>query len=194
MASALPPRPVPPAPGTFLIAAPRLLDPNFAHAVVLLCAHGPEGSHGLVVNRPGQVTIADLESDHVLLQGRNDPIWVGGPVQVETLQVLHRLGPGIPGSIQILDDIHLGGDAEVVRTLLDEREAGPDTVRFVLGYSGWDGGQLEQELIEGSWVVSTASPDLAFDPRPQSVWRRALRAMGEPFAALADEPPDPSWN
>ncbi len=194
MAGSLPLEPALPAAGTLLIASPRLLDPNFMHAVVLLCAHGPEGTHGLIVNRPGTVTVADLGSDHLLLQGRDDRIWLGGPVQQEALQVVHRLGPGIPGSLAILGDVHLGGDPTVVRAALDAREGGADVVRFVLGYSGWGEGQLDQELAEGSWIVSTATPDLVFDPEPRTVWRRALRAMGGPFSALADEPPDPSWN
>ncbi|MFV1959436.1 MAG: YqgE/AlgH family protein, partial [Planctomycetota bacterium] len=93
MADPLRLEPAPPGRGTFLIASPRLLDPNFMHAVVLLVAHGPEGSHGIVVNRPGSLTVADLKSDHPLLDGRSDPLWVGGAVQVEALQILHRLAP-----------------------------------------------------------------------------------------------------
>lgn len=194
MASALPLEPALPAPGTFLIAAPRLLDPNFMHTVILLCAHTPEGSHGLIVNRPGPATLADVASDSKLLENRTDPLWIGGPVQQETLQILHRLGSDIPGSLHVTADVHLGGDHDVLQARLAETEAGLDRVRFVLGYSGWGEGQLEQEIAEGSWVVSTVDAGLAFDPEPTSVWRKVLRRMGEPFAALADEPPDPSWN
>jgi putative transcriptional regulator len=187
-------RPIQPDRGTFLIASPRLLDPNFMHAVVLLCAHGAEGSYGLIVNRQGDMTVEDLESDSVLLAGRRDPIWAGGPVQMETLQILHRLGSEIPGALHIVDDVHLGGDAPVVRALIEKRQPLPEQMKFVLGYAGWGAGQLEQELEQGSWIVTTADADLVFDPSPRKVWRRALRALGEPYAPLADEPPDPSWN
>lgn len=183
-----------PAPGTFLIASPRLLDPNFMHTVVLLCAHGPEGTHGVVLNRPAAMRVAELGSDHVLLRGRQDPVWIGGPVQQEALQVLHRLGRDIPGSVHVTGDVHLGGDPDVVRTRLDAPDAGKDPIRFLLGYSGWGTEQLDQELEEGSWVVARASPELIFDPEPSTLWRRTLRAMGGSFAQLANEPPDPSWN
>lgn len=183
-----------PAPGTFLIASPRLLDPNFMHAVVLLCAHGPEGSHGLIVNRPADLKVADLESDHELLKDRQDPVWLGGPVQREVLQLIHRLGTSIPGSVLVTGDVRLGGDPDVLRTSLDTMGVGPAHVRFVLGYSGWGTGQLDVELEEGSWIVARADPALVFDPAPETVWRRTLRAMGGSFAALANEPPDPSWN
>jgi len=190
----IPPQPHRPERGTFLISSPRLMDANFMHTVVLLCDHGEQGSYGLVVNRPGKLTIADLHTDNVLLEGRTDRLWVGGPVQLETVQLLHRLGPGIPGSLHIVDDVHLGGDATVIHKLLAKRQEGRELLRFVLGYAGWGEGQLQAELDEGAWVVCPASEELVFDTRPDTLWRRALRQLGGAWAELADEPPDPSWN
>ena len=108
--------------------------------------------------------------------------------------LVHRLGPGVPGSLHVVDDVHLGGDPAVIKRLLEKRKESRELVRFVLGYSGWGAAQLEAEIAEGAWVVSPASEDLVFDARPDSLWRRALRRLGGPWAALADEPPDPSWN
>ena len=54
--------------------------------------------------------------------------------------------------------------------------------------------QLEAELREGAWVVTPATEDLVFDRRPDTLWRRILRRLGGDWAALADEPPDPTWN
>lgn len=194
MAHETPPGPLTLARGTFLIASPGLLDPNFRRTVVLLCAHGPEGSYGLVLNRARDLTVADLSSDSVLLAGRTDPLWSGGPVQQDTLQVLHRLGPGVPGALHIVGDVHLGGDPVVLRARLDEQEGEGTVLRFVLGYSGWGKDQLEAELEEGAWILAPANEALVFDAPPGSVWRRALRALGPEFAEQADEPLDPSWN
>jgi putative AlgH/UPF0301 family transcriptional regulator len=66
------PTPLLPARGTFLVASPRLLDPNFMHAVVLVCDHGPQGTYGVIVNRRGEITLSDLGSDAPLLKGRAD--------------------------------------------------------------------------------------------------------------------------
>ncbi len=187
-------RPVRPDRGTFLVAAPRLLDPNFMHAVVLLCDHGPEGSYGVIVNRAAGLTVADLSSQNDLLEDRADRLWLGGPVSTDTVQVLHRLGSSVPDSLHVVDDVHLGGDSAVIRAALEQRSEGRELVRFVLGYAGWGPEQLDEELREGAWVVTPSSEDLVFDRRPDSLWRRILRKLGGDFAALADEPPDPSWN
>ncbi len=194
MAAASSFQPIAPERGTFLISSPRLMDQNFMHTVVLLCDHTDEGSYGVVVNRPGKLTVADLQTDNELLAGRDDALWMGGPVQLETVQLLHRLGSGIPGSMHVVDDVHLGGDPAVIRRALEKRGEGRELIRFLLGYSGWGAGQLEAELSEGAWVTCPASEELIFDVRPDTLWRRALRRLGGAWAALADEPPDPSWN
>lgn len=49
-------------------------------------------------------------------------------------------------------------------------------------------------MDETSWVVCPATTGLVFDARPETLWRRVLRAQGGSIAALADLPPDPSWN
>src|SRR5260221_11398673 len=46
--------------GHLLVASPKLVDPNFFHAVFLLVQHNDEGVLGLVLNRELQTTVADL--------------------------------------------------------------------------------------------------------------------------------------
>ena len=183
-----------PARGSFLVASPRLLDPNFMHSVVLLCEHGEEGSYGIIVNRPADLRVSDLASESSLLQERKDRVWFGGPVSVEQLQVLHCVGEGVPGAHNVVDGFHLGGDPEVLRAAFAATPQPRTHVKFVIGYSGWGEDQLEAELAEGAWVVVPAKRAHVFDPRPETLWRRILRAQGGAVAQLADIPPDPSWN
>ena len=193
----MPSLPSRPAAGTFLVASPGLMDPNFTHAVVLVCRHSPEGTYGLIVNRRTNRNVADLESDAPLLTGRTDPLFLGGPVADDTLQILHRSEHAVPGGLPVLGDTVLGGDPAILGHLLPGTtppdEPGED-VRFVLGCSGWGEGQLDSEIREGAWVVCEAEERFVFDPDPETVWRRVLRSLGPPWSALADLPPDPSWN
>ena len=50
-------------PGLFLYAAPGVEDPRFAESVVLLIQHGPEGSMGLVMNRPTGMPLREALED-----------------------------------------------------------------------------------------------------------------------------------
>src|SRR6185295_19747019 len=143
--------PLLPTRGTLLVASPRLLDPNFMHAVVLLCDHGPQGSYGVIVNRKGEITLSDLGSDAPLLKRRDDPVWFGGPVGVEQLQVLHGLGDTVPGSLAVLPGVQLGGDPQVLKQHFAGKSGAPAPTKFVVGYSGWSAKQLEGELREGAW-------------------------------------------
>lgn len=178
--------------GTLLVASPRLLDPNFMHAVVLVCEHTAEGTFGLILNRPLAVRVKDLESDAPLLRGREDAVFAGGPVARGELHVLHVTEGEVPGSMDVVDGVRFGGDPERIREAL---AAAPGAAaKFVVGYAGWGPGQLDAEMEEESWVVLQASRRRVFDPHPETLWRRVLRAEGGDVAALADVPPDPSWN
>lgn len=184
--------------GTLLAAGPDMLDPNFMHRVVLLCRHTPDGAYGLVVNRGSEVTTRDVFSTHPLL-GADDapayPVFIGGPVGLDTLQVLHRLPDRIAGGIEVAEGIHVGGELEdVARLVVDDPESARGNLLLALGYSGWAAGQLEAELVQGAWLPAPPSAELVFAGDGQLVWRRVVRSIGEPAEGLADQPPDPEWN
>jgi len=180
--------------GVLLVANPRMMDPNFMHAVVLICDHGPDGSYGLIVNRPTSMTLTDFGSDDTLLAGRKDRVYQGGPVSQTTLQVVHNLPSPIPGAVTMAPGIHLGGDAVVLRKALDGFTPPDRHVRFLLGYAGWSADQLTQELTEGAWLMFPAREEHIFGPHPERLWRDILREHGGTLARMADLPPDPSWN
>ena len=46
--------------GSLLVAAPNLVDPNFARSVVFLCEHNADGALGLIVNRPSETLLEDV--------------------------------------------------------------------------------------------------------------------------------------
>ncbi len=191
---ALPSRP---AAGCFLVASPGLMDPNFTHAVVLICRHGTDGTYGLIINRRTNRNVSHLESEAEILTGRTDPLFLGGPVADDTLQILHRSEHGVPGGLPVMGSTVLGGDPAILGHVLADPVPSDDpdeNVRFVLGCSGWGEGQLDAEIQEGAWVVCPAEERFVFDPKPESLWRRILKSLGPPYSALADLPPDPTWN
>jgi putative transcriptional regulator len=180
-----------PGKGRLLVSEPYLPDPNFERTIVLLCEHNDEGSFGFVLNKPSLVQIGDVMGD---LTDFSAPVYMGGPVQQDTLHYIHRL-PDLKDSIPITESIFWGGDFERLTFLLNTKQIDPQDVKFFLGYSGWSAGQLEQELEADSWIVNDQTSELlVFETNTEMMWREALKNMGGRFSVYSNYPVDPSMN
>lgn len=181
-----------PGPGILLIAHPLLPDPNFQRTVVLLCEHqDEEGSFGLVLNRVMPQPMNELL---VNFEAFETPILHGGPVQTDTLHVLHAHGDRIDGAIRVVDGLWWGGDPDAIRELVEGRQLPIDDFRFFIGYSGWGVGQLADEIQEGTWILHRATDRHVLQVEPVRLWRSVLREMGGEYAVLANFPQDLRMN
>lgn len=182
-------------PGWLLAAWPDLTDPDFMHSVILNCRHTRQGAFGFVLNHPLGIDTTKLLQAHSVFGRIGLPIFRGGPVDPDTLQFVHRLPHELPGAQEVSDQLWMGGDFDALARFTERHpKRALNEVRLFLGYSGWDEGQLDQELTEGSWIP--AAPDLAevFSPDSKGAWKRVLKSLGELGQSLAKLPPDPEWN
>lgn len=179
------------SPGILLIADPFLKDPNFARAVILLCEHQDKGSFGFVLNKLFDQTLDELIPE-VLLS--NIPVFLGGPVQMDTIHFVHQQPELIKGGFEIIPGIFWGGNFEQVVSLINEGLLDMGKIKFFIGYSGWSTGQLEHEFNEKSWILSESTATLIFDAQEQQIWPQSLRNLGANFAIMANFPIDPSLN
>jgi putative transcriptional regulator len=183
------------AQGTLLAAGPELLDPNFMHAVVLIGEHTDQGAYGLVVNRRSTHTTRDVLSDDLVLGRLPIPIWIGGPVSLDTLQILHRVPERLTGGVEVAEGVWIGAELESLGQFAEEApEEFERSVRLFLGYSGWSAGQLEGELALGTWLPAPGTAERIFSDRPEALWRRVVRSLGRATEGLDEQPPDPAWN
>ncbi|HEY9004975.1 YqgE/AlgH family protein [Ohtaekwangia sp.] len=180
-----------PEKGRLLISEPFLPDPNFERTVVLLCEHNEEGSFGFVVNKPSILKVNEVMEDIKKLEGI---VYVGGPVQQDTLHFLHR-NIVLENAVKIQGEVYWGGDFESLITQIDTGIVQAKDIRFYLGYSGWGPGQLETELEDDSWIVCDfATDELLFDTEPSMIWKKALDSMGGRFSIYSNYPVDPRMN
>jgi putative transcriptional regulator len=158
--------------GSFLVARPRLHDPNFKRTVVLLLAHSSDGAFGLVVNRPSDV----------VAEGLSLPVYNGGPCPSPGLLLLHghrewlATAPAASESA-VIQEIAPGIFAGDTVCLERAREASEGTVlrvRAFTGYSGWGAGQLESELASGDWTVVPATGQLLWDTPLEELWDKLM--------------------
>lgn len=180
-----------PAPGILLIADPFLKDPNFLRTVVFLCEHKPEGSFGFVLNRRFESTLDELIPE---LAGHQIPVYYGGPVQVDTIHFLHQFPEVIPGGQEVMKGIYWGGDFEALLNGVKNQEIDTDKIRFYIGYSGWGGGQLAEEMTEKTWLTVKATRKLIFQTDHSDVWKASLKQLGGDYEIMVNFPIDPQLN
>lgn len=168
--------------GSLLLAEPYLLDPNFRRAAIALVDHHEEGTVGFVINHLLDWRVTDVMDGFPDFAG---PLAYGGPVQRDTLHFLHTLGDSLGETEHIGDGVFWGGDFEVLTALIADGAADERSVRFFLGYSGWDAGQLAAEMQEITWVTSALTADLLFDVPADQVWPKAMDRLGDAYGVIA---------
>ncbi len=182
--------------GDLLIASPYLSDPNFRRSVVVLCEHGPDGSLGIVVNRPMQVPLGKVLDPMREGPAALELVHQGGPVETGRLLGLRRGSHPDEPVENVGEGISLLTDLEHSLELIGAGAVIPTDYRFYLGYSGWGKGQLAQEVNQAAWIVSreSASAELAFEVPSGELWSQTLRSLGGRYAWFAEMPVDPEWN
>jgi putative transcriptional regulator len=177
--------------GSILISEPFLWDYFFKRSVVLLAEHNEEGTFGVIVNKPIKAKFNEVVRDFPEF---NSKVYLGGPVQSDSLFFIHTLGEEIDNSLEIIPGIYWGGDIERVREMIELGLIKPQQIRFFVGYSGWAPKQLEGELDRNSWLVSHISANDLLNANPSMLWSRTLRRMGKEYAHWNNFPDDPTLN
>ena len=137
--------------GFYIKSTAALIGGFFEHTTILVVQHNEEGSIGFVTNKPYDKSLNGLtEFNHV----KPFPLLDGGPVDREHLFVLHSRPDLIDGSEKISNGLYLGGNMEQVIEAINNRDANQQEIQLFIGYCGWDAGELEAELEEGSWTLN----------------------------------------
>jgi putative transcriptional regulator len=177
-----------PRSGCLLVARPALIDPNFRHAVILLFRHQEkEGSMGLIVNRPSTVKVAGSVGDLADLR-REDRLWIGGPVQQNSVWLLHGRNDVDERGLEVVPGLFLGGSPILLRDLMCTTgdDPAPGVFRVVRGYAGWGGGQLSREIAEGAWRVADADADLILHTDADELWNDVMTRAQLSFRLPSD--------
>lgn len=182
-------------PGTLLVATPGLEDPNFRRTVVYVIEHRPQGTMGVVLNRPSEVPVRDVLPAWAPLAAHPHSVFVGGPVDGRVALCLAAVRTGqdptkVDGLMSVSGPVALV-DLESDPTVIGPRLRG---LRVFAGYAGWDAGQLAGEIERGDWIVVPALPDDVLTGQERTLWSRVLRRQGPPLSLLATFPADVTLN
>ena len=166
------------AKGVFLVADPRLIDPNFSKTVVLVIHHGSDGTMGVIINRPTSTRLAGLLPEIKELKERPDVLYIGGPVLHEVLLLLLRSQASLQSADQVLDQVYFSQSFDMLAALLKENRP-KDAFHVFAGYAGWAAGQLQAEFDRGDWRIIQGDPDTIFIKDPAAIWSEMIRRSSE---------------
>ncbi len=169
--------------GKLLVARKNAPDPAFAETVILLVRYENDGTLGLILNRRTKVPIARALDGLSGAGQRTEPIYVGGPVEADTVFALLRTNKMPEGPSHVTGKIYLVTQKAHLEKALGPATAASD-LRVYLGYCGWDKEQLETEMKAGAWSIVADNADAAFDPDPDSLWSRLIAREDRQIARL----------
>jgi len=177
----------------FLIAMPSMHDPVFGGSVVYLCEHNPRGAMGMVINRPTDMTVAEL-FDRIDLRLEVIPdshpmgkhlVMFGGPVQDDRGFVLHSPVGEYTSSLKVTDDIAFTTSRDVLEAIAAGE--GPERIVMSVGYAGWGAGQLEKEILANGWLTVAADPQIIFSLPVEERFNAAIKLLGIDPIMLSSE-------
>ena len=180
-----------PSRGKILISEPFLRDTTFGRSVILLIDHTEEGSMGLIINKRLPLFTNDIIKEFQYLD--DIPLYKGGPVATDTLFYLHTLS-NIPGALTIGKGLYLNGDFDEIKKYMLHGNDVNVPIRFFLGYSGWEGKQLGNEIKENTWLVSEEENDYLLNTNIKGMWKQALEKLGSKYETWSRFPQVPSLN
>jgi len=173
----------------FLIAMPGLEDPNFSRTVTYVCEHTERGAMGIVINRPMNIRLGEMldqldiaSSDRRVLEAS---VYLGGPVQPERGFVLHPTAEGFDSTLNVTPEISITTSRDILEAIADGK--GPTHRLIALGYAGWGGGQLEQEIGANTWLSGPVDVEIIFRLPASARWRAAAQLLGIDMNLLSGE-------
>ncbi len=146
--------------GTIITGTNLLEGSTFQQSIILITEKNEQGATGFVVNKLFSKTLNQLEE---FKHGLSFPLYNGGPVETEGLFFIHRRPDLIEGGKAIINDLYIGGNFKQAVHHINQKSIQQKDIKLFIGYCGWDAGELEAEIAEGSWLVMDVGMETVFD-------------------------------
>ena len=156
-------------PGTILISSPNLEDPNFEKVVICICEYNNKGAMGFVINQQFSRNLNELLE---FSNCKNLPLFAGGPMMNENLYFIHQRPDIIKDGAILADGIYLGGNFKQAVTHINTSIHPEEDIKLFIGYCGWDAHQLEEEINEGSWMITNTSRQIILSYNTLALWEQ----------------------
>lgn len=142
--------------GTFIKSTDALNGTVFEQVIIFITEYNANGATGFVINKPFDRQLNELAE---FSSSPGFPLYEGGPVDQEHLFFVHRQ-PELAEGGTAVNGIYNGGNFKQAVAAINNGRITTADIKIFIGYCGWDGGELEAEIKEGSWIIATASENV----------------------------------
>ena len=163
-----------------LISVPHMTDSLFEKSVIYICEHNDDGAMGLIINKSlNQKELDGLfqinENLSIELKASKNKTFLGGPVLIENIIVLHTNDIVTKNAVSISNKISISSDKTILKKISNVNKS---KYKIFFGHSGWNKGQLEREIENGDWLIQKSSIDLIFAMPKETIWEHATKSLG----------------
>jgi putative transcriptional regulator len=171
----------------FLIASPFIgLNELFNKSLIYIAEHSSNGAIGLIVNN--KIHIGKQYDENLIKVFFNNAgkkftspkpeiqIFLGGPIEPERGFIIHSNDYDKDFLAKCNDEILISCSPNTLMKILNG--SGPKHSLFLMGYTVWRAGQLEQEIADNLWIIAKSDTSLMFDSRNEDKWSNALKQVG----------------
>ena len=164
--------------GNLLIATPVVFEEPFYRSVILVCSHDKNHAMGLVINKKYNNLSFKALCKEIGINHLNSEknIMIGGPIEITRGFVIHSYENDNSYSHKINGNFSLSSNIKIIEDIASNN--GPKKSSIIMGYSGWNAGQLEKEIKSNSWLSLPATDDLVFSEDYNSTWISSLNKLG----------------
>ena len=173
----------------FLLSMPGLSNSWFDRTITYLFEHNEDGAFGFVINRPAAILAGEvydqLEIDCVSPIDRSAIVYEGGPVDKERGFVLFPSDKHYADAESCSEGsgVTLAGSTDILMEIGNGN--GPENYLLLLGYAGWDAGQLEDEMANNNWLTCEASQEILFAGDVNEKFSLAASTLGIQFDLIS---------
>ena len=133
-----------------------------------------EGTLGFIMNQ----SVANI--DHLAISKiygvgslPKTRVWCGGPVMTDRCTVIHSTDYAHKDTRKMSDYAALTFNDKVVSDI--QQGKGPKYYKIILGFCQWETGQLDAEIMRGSWLATTHSNLMWSSYKSKDkMWRRII--------------------
>lgn len=142
---------------------------------------------GVAINKPNEeISMMEvlLSTNIPLPEGPLPHVYNGGPVEMEAGFILYSSDYKEGNALKVTPDIYLSRESKLLEEI--SRGNGPENYMFLLGYAGWGPGQLEDELMDNSWLTVPGDRNVLFNIPDEFKWKQAARRYGINISIFSD--------